>query len=107
MDNITNSEPDSERIFGAVYNDIKKFQKEDKIIKMFSGENSPRVMNIPDLCSQHIDGLLYDLNLEQAYLATIHKNDPLEFANQMAVANVIRFLHKFYKDYKDMILTDK
>ena len=49
------------------------------------------------ICKQPIEGLLYDLGLEEAYLAALYKDDPLEFANKMAIATIIKYLHEHYK----------
>lgn len=84
----------TDEIFNTIYQDIKEYHKEGKIIKVFSGNENPSVVSVSDLCNQSIYGLLYDLDLDEAQLMTIHKENPLEFANQMAVVSVIRYLYK-------------
>lgn len=93
----------TEEVFDAIYKDVKKYQKEGKIIKIFAPEESPRVVSVEGLCDQWVDGLLYDLDMDEAVLMTVYKDKPLAFADEMAKATVIRFLHKFYMDNKDKI----
>ena len=92
---------ENNEIFEAIYSDIKKFKSEGKIIKIFNGDDSASVVSIDKLCDQPIEGLLYDLDLDAATLMTLYKEKPLEFANNMAIYNVIEFLHKFYLDHKE------
>ena len=82
---------EKEEIFDRIYKDIKKYQKEGRIIKVFS-DNSVRVVDIESFCQQSVEGLLYDLGLEEAYLSAFYHDDPLRFADLMAISSVIRFL---------------
>ena len=90
---MTNNE-----IFESIYKDIKFFSKKNKIIKILSGDVHPSVIDIENLLKQPIEGLLYDLDLDEAQLVTIYKDKPLEFANMMSIVNVIKFLYQKYKE---------
>ena len=91
----------SEEIFERIYSDIKKFKSEGKVIKILNGDDSPSVIPIDKLCKQPIEGLLYDLDLDTATLMTLYKEKPLEFANYMAIVNIIEFLHNEYMQNKN------
>ena len=90
---MTNNE-----IFESIYKDIKFFSKENKSIKILSGDVHPSVIDIENLLKRPIEGLLYDLDLAEAQLVTIYKDKPLEFANMMSIVNVIKFLYQKYKE---------
>ena len=90
---MTNNE-----IFESIYKDIKFFSEENKIIKILSGDVHPSVIDIENLLKQPIEGLLYDLDLDESQLVTIYKDKPLEFANMMSIVNVIKFLYQKYKE---------
>lgn len=90
---MTNNE-----IFESIYKDIKFFSEENKIIKILSGDDHPSVIDIENLLKQPIEGLLYDLDLDETQLVTIYKDKPLEFANMMSIVNVIKFLYQKYKE---------
>lgn len=90
---MTNNE-----IFESIYKDIKFFSEENKIIKILSGDVHPSVIDIENLLKQPIEGLLYDLDLDEVQLVTIYKDKPLEFANMMSIVNVIKFLYQKYKE---------
>ena len=91
----------NEEIFERIYSDIKKFKSEGKIIKILNGDDSPSVISIDKLCEQPIEGLLYDLDLDTATLMTLYKEKPLVFANFLAIANTIEFLHNEYLKNKN------
>ena len=90
---MTNNE-----IFESIYKDIKFFSEENKIIKILSGDVHPSVIDIENLLKHPIEGLLYDLDLDEAQLVSIYKDKPLEFANMMSIVNVIKFLYQKYKE---------
>lgn len=48
-------------------------------------------VNTEDLCSQPVDGLLYDLNRDEATTYVLNNERAI---NDIAVAKVIRYLHK-------------
>lgn len=85
-----------EEVFEKIFADIKKYQAENKIIKVLNGDDSPSIIPIESLCNQPIEGLLYDLDLDIATLMTLYKNDPMKFADYMAIVNVLKFLHNEY-----------
>lgn len=90
---------ENKEIFDAIHQDIEKYSKEGKIIKVFIDE--PRIVSIEEICSQSTKGLLYDLDLDAAQLSCIYKDRPIKYANMMAIYNVIKFLHNFYLTNKD------
>lgn len=81
-----------EEIFKGIQKDVLKYRNENKIIKMMSGNDVPSVIDVENLCSQPVEGLLYDLDLDEASLATLYKEKPLMYANMMAINTVIRYL---------------
>lgn len=87
-------------IFERIYKDIKEYKKEGCIIKIFEPEDFPRVVRVEDILQQPGEGLLYDLGLDEAYMSAKYKDDPLKFADLMAISSVIEFLHKFYMENK-------
>lgn len=52
------------------------------------------VVSIPDLLNQSTEGLLYDLNRDEATTYSIGNE---RMINDIAVAKIIRYLHKYYK----------
>lgn len=89
------TELSKEEIFDRIYKDVKSHIKDGKII--MAGVSGPEVFSIEGICKQPVEGLLYDLGLEEAYLAALHKDDPLEFANKMAIATIIKHLYEHYE----------
>ena len=89
-----------DEIISGMWKDIKEQESLGNIVKFFGDSEKASVISLENLCNQPVDGLLYDLNIDPAVLMTIHKENPVEFANQMAVVNVIKFLHNFYINYR-------
>jgi len=53
---------------------------------------------IEDLVNQNTDGLLYDLNRDTATVLTIF--DEQKLMNELAMINVLKFLHGQYRNKK-------
>ena len=53
-------------------------------------------MKLKDIVNQPTDGLLYDLNRDEATVTTIF--DEQKLMNELATINVLKFLHRRYKD---------
>lgn len=85
---------ENKEIFDVIYQDIEKYSKEGKIIKVFIDE--PEIVSIEKMCSQSTKGLLYDLDLDAAQLLCAYKDNPIKYADMMAIYNTIKFLHNFY-----------
>lgn len=83
-----------EEIFEGIKKDVLKYRADNKVIKMMPGNDVPSVIDVERLCSQPVEGLLYDLDLDEASLATLYKDKPLMYANMMAINTVIRHLMK-------------
>lgn len=81
-----------EEIFEGIKKDVLKYRADNKIIKMMSGNDVPSVIDVESLCSQPVEGLLYDLDLDEAELSALYKDKPLMYANMMAINTVIRHL---------------
>lgn len=81
-----------EEIFEGIKKDVLKYRGENKIIKMMTGNDVPSVIDVEKLCSQPVEGLLYDLDLDEAELSTLYKDKPLMYASMMAINTVIRHL---------------
>lgn len=71
------------------YELIKGKQKEGKVV--FRNVEGLMAQPIEDFCSQCVEGLLYDLNRDEATTLTLNDN---RCVNDLAVAQVIRYLHK-------------
>lgn len=80
-----------EEIFKQIQSDIFKYRKENKII--IPSSDGPLVYDIEKFCSQPVDGILYDLNIDEAILSALYKNEPLKYAEMMAIVSVIKHLY--------------
>ena len=81
----------TEEIFEAIKSDIYNHRKENKII--IPSDEGPLSMDIDKFCSQPIEGILYDLNIDEAVLSALYKTEPLKYAEMMAITYVIKYLH--------------
>ena len=55
-------------------------------------------MKLKDIVNQPTDGLLYDLNRDEATVTTIF--DEQKLMNELATINVLKFLHGQYRNKK-------
>lgn len=63
-------------------------KKEGKV--MVQTEEGVMTASMEDFCKQNIEGLLYDLNRDEATTLTLNNERAI---NDLAVAQVIRYLH--------------
>lgn len=63
-------------------------KKEGKV--MVQTEDGVMTASMEDFCKQNIEGLLYDLNRDEATTLTLNNERAI---NDLAVAQVIRYLH--------------
>lgn len=68
---------------------IREQEKAGKVV--YSSCEGLFAVNIEDLCSQPVDGLLYDLNRNEVTTYALNNERAI---NDIAVAKVIRYLHK-------------
>lgn len=74
------------------YEDLKKvvLAEYEKDNVVFSDHDGMKVVKIDDFINQNVDGLLYDLNRDEAVVLTFIDNP--KWVNDYAVAKVIRAL---------------
>lgn len=72
-------------------NEYKDLKDDEIIIQTIEGVF---IVRIPDLLNQPIEGVLYDLNRDEA---TTYAIEDERMINDIAVAKIIRYLHKYYK----------
>lgn len=68
---------------------IREQEKAGKVV--YSSCEGLFAVNIEDFCSQPVDGLLYDLNRDEATTYALNNERAI---NDIAVAKVIRYLYK-------------
>lgn len=103
---------------------IRELKKVNTIV--FMTEEGLMTCDIEKIISQPIEGLLYDLNRDDATLATMANSKSLRWVNDMALVNVLKFIYneninlkkevedlklelgEYMKDpFKDIMMTDK
>ena len=60
----------------------------------------PMVAPIEDFCNQSVDGILYDLNRDEATTRTLASDDNPRWVNDIAIAKVIRHLKAKLEQYE-------
>lgn len=70
---------------------IIELKKVNKIV--FMTEEGLMTSNIEDIINQPIEGLLYDLNRDDATLSTMANSKSLRWVNDMALVNVLKFIY--------------
>lgn len=70
---------------------IRELKKVNTIV--FMTEEGLMTCDIEKIISQPIEGLLYDLNRDEATLSTMANSKSLRWVNDMALVNVLKFIY--------------
>lgn len=85
-----------EQIFEDIYSDIRAERDNGYVvIPTYMG---PRRILLEHMMTAPVESVLYDLGLDEAYLATIYKEDPIVFTQMMAINTLIKHLYKKYTE---------